>query len=655
RASIQYDALSINCGITPDLSIPGAAEFSIPVKPIAEFYPKWQQLLNTLKQDSSQEPHHIAVVGGGAAGVELILAIQYALSQEDISRPLHFHLVQMGQGLPETYPEALQRKMAVLFSQRSVTVHDNFVATEVSQTHVIGKEGQKVAFNSLFWCANAAAAPWPKQAGLATDDAGFIAVNSQLQSTNHPDIFAAGDIASLPDPRPKAGVFAVRQGGILYKNLKNHFLHKKLRPYIPQKRFLSLIACGDKYAMGCKKGATKPTFSGKWVWYWKDHIDQKFMRMFSELSPMAMILPCQKKPQKIDKTISGELPKAPIMRCGGCGAKVGATILSRVLAALKPVTHSSVIMGIESADDSSAIQVDTDKLLIQSIDHFRAIIDDPYQLGQIAALHALSDIFAMNATPHSALAIATLPHASENIIERDLSQLMQGAISILNEHQCALIGGHSSEGEELSIGFSINAFAQPEQLLHKNTLQAGDKLILTKPLGTGVLFAAHAQLQAQGTWIQAALEQMLQANKAASNIFSTNNCHACTDITGFGLLGHLVEMLKSTSLSANIKLNSIPALPGALESLKNGISSTLQPQNIRLNHAIEQPDKWQDNPIYPLLFDPQTSGGLLASISSENAEHCIEALHQAGYQHAVIIGSIIENTTTCNTPVQLAS
>ncbi|RLA37665.1 MAG: selenide, water dikinase SelD, partial [Gammaproteobacteria bacterium] len=491
---------------------------------------------------------------------------------------------------------------------------------------------------------NASAATWLSQTDLALDQQGFISVNQYLQSTSHDFVFAAGDIAQQKNySRPRAGVFAVRQGPVLFNNLRKALLKQSLTVFRPQKTFLSLLACGEQYALACKSGSLMPSFSGKWVWRLKDRIDRRFMSMFSDLqmAEEGGAMP------SVSDLISGEKQddNSAAMRCGGCGAKVGASVLNRVMQRLAPVEHEGVVLGLNSSDDASAIAIPAGEVLVQSVDVFRALLDDPYVLGQISAEHALSDLFAMNARPHSALAIATLPYGAEAIVERDLLQIMSGALAVLNQNNCALIGGHTSEGAELSLGFSVNGTCKAEELLQKSQAKVGHQLILTQPLGTGTLFAAHAQLAAKGEWISQAIVGMQLSNRQAGEIFYRHKASACTDITGFGLLGHLLEMLKPAGLGASINLGQLPCLDGALECFAQGISSSLQPQNGRARRAIHNDEQWHGHPVYPLLFDPQTSGGLLASVAEGEVESCLQSLHKAGYKDACVVGHVRADVT----------
>jgi selenide,water dikinase len=328
------------------------------------------------------------------------------------------------------------------------------------------------------------------------------------------------------------------------------------------------------------------------------------------------------------------------MRCGGCGAKVGSTVLSRVINRLQPITRNDIVIGLPDPDDAAVSEVPAGKLIVQSVDYFRSFIDDPYIFGQIAANHALSDIFAMGAETQSAMAIATIPYGIENQIEDQLFQTMSGAVDVLNASNTALVGGHSSEGAELSFGLSVTGLADREQVMRKSGMQTGDVLILTKALGTGTLFAADMRLKAKGRWIDAALQSMLLSNQAAGICVHKYGATACTDVTGFGLLGHLVEMTRSSGKSVELQLESLPIMDGALEMIATGIFSSLQEQNVRLRRAIKDPGTLRQHKHFPLLFDPQTSGGLLAAIPAEKAEACLAELKELSYPQSVIIGSV---------------
>ncbi|MBV8166491.1 MAG: selenide, water dikinase SelD, partial [Alphaproteobacteria bacterium] len=315
-------------------------------------------------------------------------------------------------------------------------------------------------------------------------------------------------------------------------------------------------------------------------------------------------------------------------------------VLSRALSTLEPVQRDDVLIGLAAPDDAAAVAVPAGKVMVHSVDYFRAMVEDPYVFGQIAANHALGDIFAMGAVPQTALAIATVPYGIEAKVEDQLHQMMAGALVTLKEADTALVGGHTSEGAELALGFAVNGLADRERLLRKGGLVPGDKLILTKALGTGTLLAADMRHRARGRWIDGALASMVQSNRAGAACLFRHGAHAATDVTGFGLLGHLVEMTRPSEVDATLVLADIPLLDGALDCVGRGIVSSLQPENVRLRRAIRNQEAASRSPIYPMLFDPQTAGGLLAGVPAPQAEACLAELRALGYARAAIIGEI---------------
>ena len=642
RPPVDYDVMSINIGSRPRTdNVPGALENALPIKPIDLWLEKWaelqQKLLNT------EEYLNIAVVGGGAGGVEVLLSTQHQLQKifaenhQDPSR-LHFELYTAEDDILMGHNKGVRRRFNRVFKERNVSVFTNSPVTQVTKDSLI-TNGETRDVNAVLWTTSAGAPSWPTQSGLATDGLGFIKVDEYLRSTSHPNVFAVGDIASMPLPRPKSGVFAVRQGPVLTENLRRLISGKALKAYKPQKYFLGLISTGDKHAIA-SRGAW--SFEADWLWKWKDSIDRKFMRMFNELPemPEEQVALSGIADQEALKEIS-----TMAMRCGGCGAKVGSSVLSRVLNKIEKPSRGDVMIGLDSPDDAAVFDVLEGKAMVQSVDYFRSFIDDPYVFGQIAANHALGDLFAMGAQAQSALAIATIPYGRENIIERTLTEVLQGAQKVLHDAGAVLAGGHSSEGAELAFGLTVNGLVDKSQMLRKSGMQPGDVLILTKPIGTGTLFAANMRGKAKGRWTDNAVKSMLVSNQAAAEVLYEYGVTACTDVTGFGVLGHLVEMTKASGCDVDLRIDALPLLDGALEAASAGILSSLQPQNVRLRRAIKNVEQWNSHLAYPLLFDPQTAGGLLASIPEEKAEACLSGVRAKGYQSAVLVGRVKQRGT----------
>jgi selenide,water dikinase len=648
RPAIPYDLLSINIGSTPQMAqVAGAAEFAVPVKPIRQFNDRWLDLLERVRRHPGRTT--IAVVGGGAGGVELTLAMQYRLRNERkaLNRDpdeLAFQLFTAGADILPTHNPGVRRRFERALAERGVTLHRNAEVREVSAGGLVSADGQHWQADEVVWVTQAGGAPWLQATGLALDAGGFIEVNDNLQSVTDARIFAAGDIASIVGrPLEKAGVFAVRMGRPLADNLRRSALGQPLQPYRPQRSWLALISTGDKHAIA-SRGALG--FEGDWVWRWKDWIDRRFMSRFSDFPPMdpnAAPRPASGPQLPLTQEESLQAISAIAMRCGGCGAKVGATVLSRALGALVPVPRDDVLIGLHSPDDAAVVRVPAGQAMVHTVDFFRAFIDDPYVFGKVAANHALGDIFAMGGQAQSATAIATVPPGLEAKVEDLLLQMMTGAVEVLNEADCALVGGHTGEGRELALGFAINGLIDEslDGVMRKGGMKPGDVLLLTKPIGTGTLFAARNSLRAKGRWIDAALKSMMVSNRRGALILTEHGATAATDLTGFGLLGHLVEMTRPSGVDAELKLSALPLLDGAQECVEAGIVSSLQPANVRLRRALRDQAAYVQHPRYPLLFDPQTAGGLLATVPADRAQACVAALRDAGYPHTAIIGRIL--------------
>jgi selenide, water dikinase len=517
RPPLPYDILSLDVGSRPkQADVAGSAEHATPVKPIDGFAARWQRIVARMMRDA--RPLRIGVIGGGAGGVELTLAMQYRLrrllaEQRQNSNRLRFVLVTAGDLLP-THNRKVARIFKWVLKERDIELHLDSEIVAVESGRVLCASAEAISLDEIIWVTQAGAAPWLKNSGFACDPGGFVNVRDTLQTVTDPDVFAAGDVAAVENhPRPKAGVFAVRQGKPLIRNLRLALTGQRPKPFVPQTKFLSLISTGDKYAVASRG---QWAAEGEWLWTFKDWIDRRFVRKYSDLP----VMPAAEAPAPsagvADAAALKEISTIA-MRCGGCGAKVGSTTLARVMARLDVLPRDDVIVGLDAPDDAALVRPVLGKVLVHSVDYFRAFIDDPYVFGRVAANHSLADIYAMGGEPQTALAIATVPYGIESKIEDDLFQMMSGAIEVLNQAQCALVGGHTGEGAELAIGFAITGAVAENEALRKGGLAPGQVLILTKPIGIGTLFAAAMRRRAKGRWIDAALAAMqVPAREAAA-------------------------------------------------------------------------------------------------------------------------------------------
>lgn len=645
---VPYDRVSLNIGSTPRVDgVPGASGNVVPVKPINQFDRRWRELLERVRAHPGVL--RIVVVGGGAGGVELSLTVQYRLRNElaALGRSpdmLEVHLFNAAEEILPTHNRRVRRMFMETLTERGIVVHNGAAVTQVSPGRVKASTCESLDADEIMWVTQAGGAPWLAQTGLELDEQGAIRVDDMLRSVSDPNVFAGGDIAAMVNhPREKSGVFAVRMGPWLAVNLRRSVQGRPLRRYRPQTGWLALISTGDKHAVASRG---QMAFRGHWVWRWKDWIDRRFMAKYTDLPSMEEDEAGRKPPEvQLESDEAAQAISAIAMRCGGCGAKVGATTLSNALGKLKPVLREDVLVGLHSPDDAAVVRVPPGKAMVHTVDFFRAFIDVPYIFGKVAANHALGDIFAMGAEAQSALAIATVPSGLDKKIEDTVFQMMSGAMEVLDDADCALVGGHTGEGRELALGFAINGLIDDDGsdgLMRKGGMRAGDVLVVTKPIGTGTLFAAHAKLEAKGRWIDAALESMCQSNRLAARCLHRHGARACTDITGFGLLGHLVEMTRPSGVDAEIDLSALPILDGAQETVAAGVLSSLQPANVRLRRALRNQSEMVDHPRYPLIFDPQTAGGLLASLPAANAAACLDELKSLGYASAAVVGRVRE-------------
>ena len=606
---IRYDLLSLDIGSTPRANdIPGAIEHTIAVKPIAHFAARWQALLGRAR---AMRRLRLAVVGGGAGGVELTLSAQHRLSAL-CDGPVEITLVTRDALLP-SHNRRVRFRFEQIFVERGIALLTGSDIIRVEPGALICADGRRIGFDEALWITEAGAASWLAETGLPLTADGFVAIDDTLRSPADGCIFATGDVATMiAHPRDKAGVYAVRQGRPLAANLRRTLAGERLRRAVPQRRGLALIGTGDKNAI-----ASRGPFSARGIYLWrlKDWIDRRWMRRYRELPEMR------------------SQPDQEPMRCGGCAAKVPAAVLGRVMARLRPAVSDRVTIGLESPDDAALIAFPGAPPLLQTVDFFRAMVEDPYLFGQIAATHALNDIYAMGGAPETALAIATLPPARPPIVEHDLFHMLRGALDVLEPAGAVLIGGHSAEGAELALGFAVTGRPPAGKLLRKGGLRPGDRLILTKPLGTGVILAADGRGRAPAGAVEDAIATMLQSAAASAMCLLRHGATACTDVTGFGLLGHLVEMLRASQMNAMLDPAAIPALDGAFDLFSLGIASSLHTDNLAAMTAL---DAGEAGPIASLLIDPQTAGGLLAGLPAERAASCLGELRALGYRAALI-------------------
>jgi selenide,water dikinase len=302
-------------------------------------------------------------------------------------------------------------------------------------------------------------------------------------------------------------------------------------------------------------------------------------------------------------------------------------------------TDSHVIVGLERADDAGVYKISEDLALVQTVDFFTPIVDDPYWFGQIAAANALSDIYAMGGVPKTAMNLVGFP-----LKDMDLSvlrRILQGGLDKMREAGVVLVGGHSVEDKELKYGLAVTGFIHPGRILTKRNLAVGDRLILTKPLGTGIINTALKGGLAKGEIVDSVTRLMATLNREAAEIMRDYPVHACTDITGFGLLGHMAEMVADSPLGIEILADRIPVIPEALEFAAMGLVPGGAHKNREFREGMVDFSPTLDRVLKDILFDPQTSGGLLICVAKEGAEELLGRLRERGSDRAALIGLVV--------------
>jgi len=605
RPALSFSQLSINVGGD---TRPGPL---LAIKPL-------EPALDTLNNGHDPSSTPFQLLGSGLAAMEVALALRQRWPKRRLQL-LH---------RPETAPSQL------LSSLNQVTI-------EALPNTALNPSGPGLR------CTGSQAPEWLHSSGLpCCPESGRVRTHTSLQVLGHPAIFAAGDCAVVADkPRPPSGVWAVRAAATLAHNLRAWSQGDPLRHWRPQRRVLQLLGGvhPEGYPHAWALWGGMQIGPHPWIWRWKQRIDRQFMARFDQAPAMS----------------SGP------MDCRGCAAKLPAAPLEAALEAAGLKALGS------SPEDAASLGNDW----LQSVDGFPALISDPWLNGRLTALHASSDLWACGSSVDSAMAVITLPKTASALQQELLSQTLSGLRSAFEPQGARLIGGHTLEARAeaptpLSLGLQVSLTVNGKRPAHpwtKGGLQPGDHLLLSRPLGTGVLFAAAMAGAAQPEDLDHALAQMgtsqhpiVEQLQELINLEAKTKAKAqpsCTDVTGFGLLGHLGEMLQASSQSLQVVLDgsAIPALPGALKLLKEKYASSLAPANRRAWSLL---DPSQDHPakvslaragrgvdpedqqaMLELLVDPQTCGPLLLSCSGAMADALLQANNTPWHRIGVVSAS----------------
>jgi selenide,water dikinase len=589
RPPLHFDLLSLDVGAVTAAAGPGGG---MAVKPLEPFL-AWLEALPPGRP--------VRIRGGGAAAVELALALRRR--GQPVQLLLRGERLRLGSGAAERAGEGMLAGAGVAI--------ERFVPD---------------AAPADLLCTGSRAPDWLGAAGLPVEaGSGRVQTEASLEVLGWPGLFACGDCAVIAaSPRPPSGVWAVRAAPVLAANLERHLAGRPLHRWRPQGRALQLLGDGGTDPAGARALACwGPLAVGpsRWLWRWKDHLDRRFLsRLATE--PIAMAEP---------------------LACRGCAAKLAAAPLRSALARLAddgcPPT----------SDDAAPLVRDAaDELWLQSVDGFPALLEDPWRNARLTTLHACSDLWACGAVVCSAQALVTLPQAGPAVQEELLLQTLAGVRAVLDPLGAALLGGHTIEARDgggLGLALTVNGrVLGGQQPWPKGPLKPGERLLLSRPLGSGVLLAAAMAGAGRAVWIDGLLAALERSQAPLVALLAAHGCRACTDITGFGLLGHLGEMLAGVGPGTSVVLeaDALPAYPGAAELLAQGYASSLAPANAQELALLDGPVRlaggtaWQQQ----LLIDPQTCGPLLAALPADRADAALAAMGQAGFREAALIGRV---------------
>ena len=598
RPSLPYEHLSLNLGAETSTNPAQNLEL-VPIKPLE---PALAFLADQDRQMGQQDlaTSLFQVVGSGLAAVETVLALR----QRWPMRPLVLRI----------RPGCLQPILIKALEKAEIQI---IGTSEMDQT----KQFQTTAG---LLCTGSQAPHWLADHDLpCCPNSGRIRTEMSLQVIGHPNLFAAGDCAVIDaHPRSPSGVWAVRAAKPLARNLEATCSGRPLKRWRPQDQALQLLGgFRDREPLAWALRNHRILGPHPLLWRWKAAIDARFMAMFRRSSSMNSI---------------------ETMACRGCAAKLPAGPLESALqqagiAALGTDPEDAAVLPLKTAAGTNPV--------LQSVDGFPALVSDPWLNGRLTALHACSDLWACGARVLAAQAVVTLPQTNESTQESLLAQTLAGIRSALNPQGAQLLGGHTLEARDglaqpplsraVQVTLSVSGQAV-ETFWRKAGVQAGDRLLLSRPLGTGVLFAAAMTGAAPAPSLDLALAQMgtsqhlLLEELLGLEAEHPRAIHAATDITGFGLLGHLGEMLRNPGLKVVLKGPEIPSLAGALSLLENGYASSLAPANRRAWSLLDNgcvdlqlagiaPGSREHQALLQLLVDPQTCGPLLISVQADIA------------------------------------
>jgi selenide,water dikinase len=618
--ALPYDLLSLDVGSRP-LGVERVRDLAhvVPVRPLEECVARLDGFV--ARAQAGECAPHAVVVGGGAGGVEIAIALRRRLGDLAGARVT---LVEQTPKILAGHGDRVRALATRAARAADVELRPDVGSVAPEEDGVALGDGARIDAAIVVWATGAEGHDLARSSGLALDDRGFVLVDATLRSVSRREVFATGDCARMQDhpDMPRAGVFAVRQGPILTRNLRAALAGRGLTEYRPQSGFLALLSTGDRRAIASYRGRGA---HGR-VWWWlKDRIDRRFVARYAP--------PRADRVRGPDESAMGGGEMAP---CGGCAAKLESGALAALLAQVATAPSPDVPIGLAARDDAAVLSHPAQHDVVATIDAFPPFFDDLHAVGDIAAVNAASDVYAMGGQPTAALLLVGAGNPPGAARDTELALLQRGAAAGLARLDVPLVGGHTLDVGTALVGFAVVGRVPRGEAWTKGGACSGDRLVLTKPLGTGVVLAASRAGECAAAWTEAAVAAMRASNGAAIASLRAAGVRGCTDVTGFGLVGHLREMLRASRLAGRIELGDVPSLPGALELLARGWRSSADAANRGFLDGAEIAVEARDETRLALLCDPQTSGGLLAAVPAPACAGLLEALAVAGVAAAAI-------------------
>mgnify|MGYP001168273065 FL=1 len=605
--SVNFDLLSINIGSNSRPLINGFRKFGCSVRPLAAFHERWEKFLQSLNANSCPV---ICIIGGGLASIELSFAMDIRLKNVGID---NFKIIIFEKGKAFGKLSLNQQKyLKSKARQRKIQIIENTIIKEVLNNGLVQKNGNLVHADFIVSCIGPQPNDLFKKSKIENKH-GYVNVDKTLSVIGFQNAFAVGDCANFPSQVvDKSGVYAVRQAPILYKNILKLSKNEQLVQFQPQSDYLKLIVYEDTSAIFLRNGIA---FSAKWVWSLKKFIDKNFIKNFKKLTEIIT--------RDIQNT--GNINKQ--MLCGGCGSKVGNVILESSLKKLSNTRSGHIVS--EIGDDAAIIKINSSFQTLTT-DHLRSFTNDAWLQSKITAIHALGDIWAMGSDPEVALTNIIIPESSNDIQKRTIEEIIDGANSVFGPEGVKIVGGHTSLGKEMVIGFTLGGFSgkRPKTV---DKACAGDQIILTKPLGSGVLLAGEMRFEGEGQDLKNLFDEMSKSQSSIAKVLS-KAANAMTDITGFGLAGHLLNIISKSNVGAKLFLDEIPIYSGVNNLVARDIRSSIFENNYMYSERMFI----KTNANIDILFDPQTSGPLLATVPKGKVKGIIAAGEKLGFECKVI-------------------